>query len=363
LTTTKAFPPPRARAQRGLSVGALALATLTACNIPTDVPILDSRWVVPAEETKFGVSELLPGDVTLTPDSSAFLVNFYPVSFSATLGSLCTLCVATNGLNVPKPPFTGNIVSAIDFPPEVSAVTIIDGQVDLSIHNGLNFDPLRPSASARGSIVVTLTDDADGDTLGTLTIDGNTTAMAPGATLLRTVILNPGTINGSLAATATVDSPLGDNVTINTSLGVSVTATPANVRVASVKVDVANRSVSVGPDSLDVADVDQNLTNKLQAGAFVLDVTNPFGVGAAFQLTITGTGVPTLHKSANVGPQPTSTVRVDFTVSELQSFLGHGGVTLSGTGVVDPAAGPITVTPGQELVLKANFDFTIRLGE
>ena len=175
--------------------GTIAAGVLAACHIPTDVPILESRWVVPAEETSFGVADLLPGDVTLTADSSAFLVNFDPITFSETLGNLCPVCVAANGLNVPKPLFTGNFASAIGFPPEVSSVTIIDGQVQLSINNGLNFDPIRPSASARGSITIVLTDSADGDILGTLTIDGNTTAMPAGATLLRTIDLNAATIN------------------------------------------------------------------------------------------------------------------------------------------------------------------------
>jgi hypothetical protein len=340
----------------------LAVTPLTACKIPTDVPILDSKWVVPTEETRFGVAELLPGDVTLTPDSSAFLVDFNPVTFSESLGMLCPACALADGTTVPKPPFLGSFSSAVDFPPEVSSVTVLDGEVIFDIHNGLNFDPLRPASGAFGSLTVEITDDADGDVLGTLTVDGSTTAMPVGATLTDTLSLSGATINGSLKATTTLNSPLGDPVTIDAGLEVNVTATPINIRVADVTVDVANRSVDLDPVSLDVGGIDTSVTDHIQTGSFLLDVTNPFGISATFQLTISGPSIPTIQKSADIGTAPTSTVEIDFTADELRSFLGQDNVTLTGSGVVDPGASAVTVMPGQELVLDANLGLTIRIG-
>lgn len=363
--------PPRRRApllrRRRLLValGACALAA-AACDIPTDVPILDTRWVVPAEDTRFGVGELLPGDVTITADSSAFLVNFDPVTYSESLATLCPACAIADGTTVPKPPFIGTFSSAIDFPPEVSSVTVLDGSVELQIYNGLNFDPLRPapnSSGAVGSMTITITDDADGDVLGTLTIDGATTAMAPGSTLNTALPLSGATIDGSLKATTTVDSPLGDDVTIDSSLEVSVTASPVNIRVADVTVDVANRSVDLDPVALDVQDVDKDLANHVQTGTFLVDVTNPFGISATFQLSITGTTFAPIQKSAAIGPAPTSSVEIDLTPEEIQRFLGEPDVVLNGSGVVDSSAPAVTVMPGQELVLSAKLDVTIRLGD
>jgi len=361
--------PAAAASGRGRSIrpplrlaGLIALAAVAGCDIPTEPPAIDTRWVVPAEETRFGVAELLPGDVTLTPDSSAFVVNFLPVAFSTSLGSLCAACVAANGLTVPKPAFLGDFDSAIDFPPEVSSVTIVSGQVALAVWNRLNFDPIRPAAGVFGTITVRITDSADGDVLGTVVIDGTTTAMAPDTTLNRNLALQAGTVNGSLVATVEVNSPLGDPVTINTNLQVNVTATPTNVLVGAVAVDVGGRSVDLDPVSLDVEDVDAELTDRIVQGAFVLHVVNPFAIGAAFQLTIDGPTIAPIQKGVNIGAASTSTVSLAFTAAELQSFLGEPDVMLSGGAVVDAAAPIITVTPGQELILSGDLDLTIRIG-
>ncbi len=348
---------------RRLLAAALGASALAACNIPTDLPILDTRWVVPAEDTRFGVGELLPGDVSITADSSAFLVDFDPVTYSEGLGTLCPACAVADGTTVPKPPFVGTFSSTIDFPPEVSSVTVLDGEVALQIQNGLNFDPLRPASGAYGSMTITITDDADGHVLGTLTLDGTTTSMAPGSTLNTTLPLSAETIDGSLKATTTVDSPLGDPVTIDSSLQVSVTASPMNIRVANVTVAVADRSVDLDPVSMDVQDVDKDLANHVQAGAFLVDVTNPFGVSATFQLSISGPTFSPIQKTAAIGPDPTSSIEIDLTGEEIQRFLGEQNVVLEGGGVVDSSAPPVTVLPGQELVLSAKLDLTIRIGD
>jgi hypothetical protein len=142
--------------------------------------------------------------------------------------------------------------------------------------------------------------------------------------------------------------------------------TPTNIVVADVTIDVAGRVVSLDPVELDVDLDDQELMDDLEerllAGGFVLDVENPFAVGASFQLTVAGPGISTIQKSANVTGAPTSRVAIAFTLAELRSFLGEGGVTLSVGAVIDPAANPITVRPGQELVLTGKLDLTLRIG-
>ncbi|HUP52217.1 MAG TPA: hypothetical protein VM198_07065 [Longimicrobiales bacterium] len=340
----------------------IVLTPLAGCDIPTELPILDTRWVVPAEETRFGVAELLPGSVTLTPDEGAFIVDFDPVTFAETLGALCPLCAASDGLTVQKPPFLGEFESSVDFPSEVSSISILSGDIVLEIDNGLNFDPLRPAPGVTGTLVITVTDDADGDVLGMLEIDGTTTALPAGGTLTRTIELATATVEGSIVATAEIDSPLGDPVTIDSSLPVTVTVTPTNILVASVTIVVAGRSVDFDPVSLDVEEVDQNLIDRILAGGFIVDVVNPFGVAADFQLTIDGPTIAPIQKSASVGTAGTSTIEISFTTGELRAFLGQPGVTLSGGAVVDAEASQITVLPGQELVLTGKLDLTLRIG-
>jgi hypothetical protein len=341
--------------------GFLLLFAFAACEIPTEPPAVEQRWIVPADETRFGVSKLLPSDVTLNAAGTAFVVDFDPVTFSASLGSLCAPCAAAHGLTVPKPAFLGSFSSNVDFPPQVHSVTVVSGQVALTIRNDFNFDPIRPAAGVFGRITVRITDSADGDLLGTLVIDGTTTPMPPGTALNRTLSLGAATVNGGLLATVQVDSPLGDAVTMNASLRVTATATPSNVLVSAVAIDVRGRVVDFDAVSLDVEDIDDDLVERIVAGGFRLRITNPFGVGAAFQLTIDGPTIAPIQKGASIGPA-TAMVSIAFTAAELRSFLGEPGVVLSGRATVDPAAPIITVRPGQELVLSGELDLTIRIG-
>lgn len=207
-----------------------------------------------------------------------------------------------------------------------------------------------------------ITDDADGDVLSELVIDGANTAFGPGSTLTRSLMLAPTDVNGSLVATVSLDSPLGDPVTIDASAQLSVVATPTTIRVAAVDIDVANRSVTFDPAELGVEDVDQELEDAVVEGAFLLDVVNPFGLTAVFDITLTAPGVTTIQRSSTIGPESRSTVRIDFTGDEIRSFLGEPDVVLSGGAVVDSAVGIIRVNPGEELVLSANLDLTVELG-
>jgi len=362
-------PSPRA-APRGLRpprwhlVGVLVVAGLAGCDVPTGLPLIDTRWVLPTERSTFGVEDLLPAEVSLTPDSSAFVVNFDAVSFSTSLGALCPACVPLNGLTAPKPLFLGRFSSGIAFPAEVHAVAVLSGAVAIEIENQLNFDPLRPSASAPfGSMTVTITDDADDQVLGTLTVLGDTIPLPPGTTLQTQLVLDTATVSGSIIATVELFSPLGDPVAIDTSDLVRATAAPSNVLVSSVTIDVAGRTISIDPRDLDVEDIDEEIEKRIVEGGLIVDVANPFGVGAALQLTISGGSSGPIHKSVLVSPAPSSVIQVDFTVEELRSFLGEANVTLTGSGTVDPGAGPIVVLPGDELVLLGSFDLTLRLGE
>lgn len=359
-----AAPPRNDRSFRGrtLFAGCLVALSLVACDVPTAPPAFESRWIVPAEETRFGVAELLPGNVSVTNDSSAFVVDFDPVSFSTTLGTICPPCAVADGFTVPKPAFDGTLASSVAFPAEVSAITVLDGAIRLQLVNGLNFDPLRPAAGVTGTMTVTVTDDADGDVLGTLVIDGATTAFGQGTTLTDSLTLAPTTVEGSLTATARVDSPAGDPVMMDSSLGLSVTATPTNIRVVSVDIDVAGRAVDLDPVSLDLDGVDVELVDRVVSGAFVLDVVNPFAVAADFQLSISGPTIATIDKTVAIGSASTTEARIDFTQAELRSFLGEPNVMLSGGAVIDAGAPVVTVSPGQELMVDASLDLTLRVG-
>ena len=341
----------------------LIAAPLAACDYPTELPQLESRWVLPGTDTRFGVDDLLPADVELTPSGDAFLVHFDPVAFDETLGGLCPPCIALNGLTVPKPLILDSFGATIAFPAEVTSIELLSGDARIELQNGLGFDPIRPAAGVFGEITVTLTDDADGEVLATVTIDGAATAFPSGTTLNRTASLGAATIEGSVLARVFVDSPPGDPVTIDISNQVAATVVLDNVVVTSVTILVDGTVVSLDPVALDVADIDESIEDNIVDGALVLEVANPFGVGADVQVTIAGSGFAPIQKAATVGPEPESTIIIPMTAEEFQTFLGEESVTLTGTATVDQAAPPIAVLPGQELVIIANLDITLLLSD
>lgn len=340
----------------------LGMVGATACEYPTALPIVESRWVVPIEDTRFGVGDLLPGQVSITPDGTAFLIDFDPVSFQSSLADICGACAAADGFTVPKPAFSGDIVSGIDFPAQVSSVTIVDGSIQVDITNGLNFDPLNPGGATTGDFVITITDDADDDVVASTTVDGSTNPFPQGTTLNLVLPLQAVTVEGNIVATITLTSPAGDPVTVDSNLQIAVDATVSNVRVSDVSVDVSNEAVTLDPVSLDLDEVGEEFGERVLSGAFLVDVENPFGVGASVQFTIDGPTIAPIQKSVQLDGSATSSERVDFTMAEIQSILGQPSLMLTGGATVSPGAGIVSVQPGQELVFEASLDFILQVG-
>lgn len=338
-----------------------ALAAVSACEIPTDLPQIETRWIVPAEETRVRVDDFLPAEVTFSADSTELLVAIDPVTFSTTLGALCAACAAADGLTVPKPAFSGTVESQADLPADIFSVTVASGSVSLAVENLFGFDPLRPAAGAEGTMTLRVTDSTDGDVLAELVLDGAGTSFPSGTTLVRTLALTPTVLDGALLASVLLTSPTGDPVTVDAGALLGVVATPSDVRVSEVSADVSNEPVTFDPVDLDVEDVDAEIEDAVVEGAFLLNVSNPFGVGADFSITIDGPTMSPLLRSGVIAPDPESTVELQFTGDELRSFLGEPGVVLTGNADVSATAGVITVRPSDELVLDADLDITLLL--
>jgi len=346
----------------------LGLATAMACDLPTEAPQWEQRWIVPADRTTVGVEELLPDEVLVTLDRSAFTVEVDPVSFHESLGSLCPACAPLDGLSVPKPPFQGDFHESVDLPEEVEAVQVRSGRIVVVARNGFGFDPLRPPGGSPGTVTLSLRDGGPGGVLlDSEVVDGASTSFAPG-TLLTRVLEYAGPVGARLSVTAVIDSPAGgldpgDRVLVRLADQLQVTATPQLLEVTSAVIQVAGRSFDVIETNLDVEDLDEALVERVRSGAFAMEISNPWGMGATFELTISGpTMGPPITKTVTVPAGANPTVRVDFSQGELRTFLGEPGVTLSGTGTVASGTGPVTVAPQQVLVIQTRLDLVLLMG-
>ena len=365
VETSKDWPLPfRPSGSRRMNLPYLALALLVglaACDVPTELPEWDQRWIVPADETTVQVEELLPDGVTAPPGSGTFSVDVEPVSFQESLGDLCAVCGPLNGQVVPKPAFEGSFLESASFPEDVLESQVAEGRARIVATNGFSFDPLRPGDGATGTITLSLYEGGTGGRLlDRVVLDGAAESLSPGTSLTQDLEFS-GTVRTPLVADVAVSSPAGDPVTMDVSEMLTVEASVLILEISSALVDVAGRELTLDETDLEVEDLDETVVDRVQSGAFNLEVGNPWSIGATFSVTIQGPG-PTVAKEFSIPAGPTSSVRVEFTQSELRSFLGEPNVFLRGTGVVAGGGGPVTLAPGEELSLDTELDLVIRVG-
>ena len=337
------------------SAGAiLLLAGLSACDIPTGMPRWDTTWITPGEEVSVSVAELLPAGLSVNADTSAFVLQLDTVTGGFQLSDFCPACPSSPTIPVPKPAFTGSETIGVPLPDEVESVDITSGMVIIELTNNFDFDPIRPSASARGDVTLEL---RSGATLvSSLVIDGNQRALAPGTTLRDTMNFAAATVQDSLTLEVTLDSPAGDNTTMSANDGFEVEVWSPSIEVAEATVSITSQAIESEETELDLSDVD--LGDRIQDGTIFLDIVNPFGVTGTLNITVTPeTGAP-IVKNVNLSAGNT-TVQVDFSEEEIERLIGETS-TMSVTGTVN--GGNVTVQPDDEIGVTARLRVTVEIG-
>lgn len=346
----------------------LVMGALGACDIPTDNPKLEQQWVVPLTGTEVEVGEFLPDNVGMTEDSTAFTVQVDPIFFEETLGDLCSGCEVLDGLTVPKPAFSGDFQESIPLPDDVESAQVQEGRVSVVAQNRFGFDPLRPKGGETGSVVLALLDGGPGGAvLDQVQINGADDSFAPGATLERDLEYS-GPIGSSLTLTVSVVSPEGGPepgnwVPISIDDEIRVSVTPEVLEAASAEISVAGEIFGLGVTELNVDDISADMVDGVTSGSLLLEIVNPWAVGAILNVTVIG---PTMDAPVvligQVPASPTSTVEMEFSQAELQSFLGEPNVVMTGHGTVNLDAGNATVTPAQVMIIDAKLDLVILIG-
>ena len=339
----------------------IVLAALSGCDVPTDLPIFDVRWVIPVEETSISVDELLPA-TGVTISGGNFVVEADTLSLNETLGSLCSACLDSGGFPVPKPVFDTVFTQTSNLATDVASAQLVSGSISLAIQNDLGFDPIRPAAGTPGTMTVTLYDgDTGGRPLSQVTLDGAilTDSLPNGALTTILLILDPGTVSSTIFAEVDLDSPAGDPVPINPNNRLDITVALGPFSVSSVTLVVDSLSVDLDPTNLDVGDIDTSVTDRILSGSLILDIQNPFGVEVELTLLISGPGFTTISKDVTVSNLDPSSVSITYMADELRRFLGQPNVLVSGSGLV--LGGPAMVTPTDQVVIEASLDIALEI--
>lgn len=355
-------------------LGATAVASTIACDVPTSPPRWNTTWHVPADSSEIAISSLLPASVTVVDmaGTPAFAMDVSGTSFSRSLGEACNACVLANGTRVPKPEFTIAGSSTVALPTDVASADLVGGFIDYSLGHSFDFDPLRPSSdagAAKGWFTATI---SRGSTvIARDSVNGAELAFPPGTTHARVVTLGashaaPLRIDGPLTVAVTLYSPSGDEITMNSSHSVTVHATPRELRVGEARVSVPSRTLVARESTMDLSGLGQEVSARVQSGAVILRILNPFAVQGIMSATLTAPGGTPIVKQVALplgGASATPvTLRVDLTSTELSALLGHTNVAVAVNGNVDAPSGQVTVAPTQAFVVRSMLEVILATG-
>lgn len=354
-------------------LGATAVASTIACDVPTSPPRWNTTWHVPADSSAIAISSLLPASVTVVDmaGTPAFAMDVSGTSFSRSLGEACNACVLANGTRVPKPEFTIAGSSTVALPTDVASADLVGGFIDYSLGHSFDFDPLRPSSDAAVRGWFTATISRGSTVVARDSVNGAELAFPPGTTHARVVALGashaaPLRIDGPLTVAVTLYSPSGDEITMNSSHSVTVHATPRELRVGEARVSVPSRTLVARESTIDLSGLGQEVSSRVRSGAVILNISNPFAVQGLMSATLTAPGGTPIVKEVALplGGQSTAPVRlrVDLTSTELSALLGHPDVSVAVKGNVEAPSGEVTVSPTQAFVVRSMLEVILATG-
>jgi hypothetical protein len=342
-----------------------------ACQVPTDLPIWNTVWQVPADSSEVTVESLLPASVAIVDvaGTTAFAFGLPEATTSTTLGESCFACASSAGMRIPKPAFTLADSATVQMPTDVITADIIGGAIDYTLTNGFGFDPLNPGAGARGWIRIRVN---SGSTLiANDSIDGSQLALPAGGATNRTInfLASPSApirLDGPVTVVATLFSPNGDSATMNTSELFSVGASARNIMISQVSINVPTTTFSPQHGTVDLSGLDATTAGKIAGGAVILGIHNPFAVGGSLSLDFKAPNGAHVVKSFTLGvggpDSPLSTIRLGLTQSEINSLIGQKDVAITITGNVSSPNGAVVVTPLERMAITTLVEATIVTG-
>lgn len=360
-----------ARTTARLAVLAGCAVFALGCEVPTGLPTWNTVWQVPADSAEVTVASLLPSSVSIVDVSAgmkAFSFSLPAATTSTTLGETCYACASQPGQRIAKPEFTLADSATVNMPTDVITADIIGGAIDYTLTNGFDFDPLNPGPS-RGWMRILVT--SGNEVIARDSVNGSSLALPAGGETNRSISLNaspssPIKLNGPVTVVATLFSPAGDSVTINTSELFSVSASAHDIRISQVAVNVPTTTFTPQHGTVDLSGLDEASAGKISGGALILTVINPFAVGGSLSLDIKAPDGAHVTKgfTLNVGGagSAASVIRLGLSTAEINSLVGQKDVAITISGSVSSPDGAVTVTPAERMAISTLVEATIVTG-
>jgi hypothetical protein len=352
------------RITAGLTLAGVLLAACESIIPPKEVPNWDMTWDIPVKSTTITSKSLLPGTaVTVNDPPTFFFIATTQVSDAKVLDDVCTQCAAApSGTSIPKPAFSATASKTVSVASGVNSAVLSGDTLFLTITNNLSFDPINPVGGAAGSIAITVKSGTT--TIGSDNVAGGTTTLAAsGGTLTRKIPLSGTVTSAGITVDAVLTSPAGTgSITITRPQSLVVTAiagtsNAGSVRISSANVTLTGTTPTVNNSSLiDLSDIDESLSKRVQSGTMTLKITNPFAVSGSLTVTFTSTA-GSFTKTITLPANATGTEQaITLSKDELQKLLNHEVTvtysgTVAGTAAIEPAS---VVTFGTRMRLTLN---------
>ncbi|HEX6927164.1 MAG TPA: hypothetical protein VF167_17195 [Longimicrobiaceae bacterium] len=337
----------------GTSLFLLGLA-LTSCDLPTELPDWDTRWVIPVDRTTITARSIVTGDAGGGDEGEAFELELPGISVTRSLGEICPLCGPLDGRTVPKPAFDVSVSSGVPLPEELISARLEGGELAIAIQHDFPFDPLRPGGDEPGTLVLTVR--SGSALLARDSIDGREVALPPGTVLRRTLPLRAAEVAAPLEVTATLRSPAGDPVTIDLTDRFLLELS-ARVALAEVRLRLRDREVASDPILLALNEIDDAAAERLRGGAVLIELENPFELTADLDLHITAGGAQ-ITKPLEVAPG-SSELRIDLTRDEARAIVGQAEVVFEFAGRVSSGDEGTVIRPDDEVSLTTALEMVV----
>jgi hypothetical protein len=313
-----------------------------ACDFPTEPFSWETQWLIPATTVTIGVEQVLPAGISRAPGGGAFQVTLAEFGAGVSLLEACQTCVAFHGMTVAKPEIEFTLRGTGAMPAAVTRARLGAASVPVVISNTLTFDPIRPSATARGRIVA-VARDADGRALGEAIVDGATAALPPGGSVAFHFPITATDARGPVEVEVRVESPAGDPVHIDVNGRLELRVGPAVLTVTEADVRIQAEPFESPVVEFVPGEVDEAIADRVQGAEVRLYVDNPLGLSGPIDVEIT-VSFGVIRRTLQLAPGQ-SVLTLQLTRSEVRHMLLSPTGQIMVRGTVSAPGGIATVRP------------------
>jgi hypothetical protein len=208
--------------------------------------------------------------------------------------------------------------------------------VSIALTHNFGFDPTQPSATARGSLVLTLS--ANGTVIATDTFHGETPWIR-GSSLVRTLTVPTGAVvAGPLVFKAVLTSPAGDTAVVDPNSALTVDVPTTTLAASSMAAVLTAQPLPPLHFFVNTSGVGPNPRSHIKGGVLTLAIANPVSASGTVTLNFTGGATSITPRTITLSGRAADSAQVTFSEQEMQSLIAGSAIQVTTSGTVSGSA-------------------------